>query len=82
MLFHILYYLQFNTFNQLLIPNAKSFQSRDLKVLRCPFLRLLPLRFPGLRNRLTRLHLALDDQGSEPVVEQVALRFKKTQGVL
>lgn len=68
------------------IANARRFwkvpitmtllQSRDLEILGHPFLRHLSLGLAGLRYRVARLELTLDNQRAESVVEQIALGFQ------
>lgn len=59
-------------------PNMAFSQPRNLEVLVSPFLGDLPLGLLGLRNRLTRLKLSLNDESSETIIQQVSLRFQES----
>lgn len=51
-------------------------EARNLEVLRHPLLRNLSLSLLSLAHGHTRLESALDNQRSEPIVQQVALRLQ------
>lgn len=62
--------------------NIKSMKIRDLEVLRHPLLSHLSLGFLSLCYRLARFKLALNNECSEPVIQQVALGLQETKRVL
>lgn len=64
------------------LRNIKSMKPRDLEVLRHPLFSHLSLGFPSLCDWLARLELALYNECSEPVIQQVALGLQETKRIL